>query len=382
MYGPRSVRVGFAAVWDHPAEPTWSYIPWHLRNALTTADPGTEVADVGLDLAPWQERALKLAHVRRLRGPQKSLWRYSPTLFRLASRTFEHRARRAACDAVLQTTPTATVSGLPYFVYHDAGLDALHDHRDPSTGEYPYLPGVPDRTTSRLRRHQREVFCGAAGVFAFSEWLAESLVRRTGVDPARVHVVPPGRNAGSEAGPAGPHPRAEPGAPRRRLLFVGKAFQAKGGDLAMAALERIRARHDAGVTLTIAGPAAPPGDRLPDGVEFLGRVPVHEVEALYHLHDLFVMPSRIEPFGIVFVEALAHGLPCVGRNAFAMPSMIRPGDNGALVDDDDPDRLADTIAGLLADDGVFERVEQQRAGVAAYYSWDRAAREMLEVITR
>ena len=373
------VRLGFGTIWERPPEPTWSYIPWSLRAALRAQ---CDVVDVGLDLDPWQLAALKASHLRHVRGRQRSSWRFSRTLFRLAQRSFEAGAERAACDAVLQAMPLAQVRNAPYFVYHDAGIDALEAHRDPRTGEYPYLPGISARTTRRLREQQRAVFQGADGVFAMSSWLARSLVARTGVDPSRIHVVHPGCNTAliDEAQRDRTHGAPEDGR-RNRLLFIGKAFHAKGGDLVVEAFKLLRASYDPTMTLTIAGPSSVPCE-LPDGVRYLGRVPLSTAASLFQTHDLFVMPSRIEPFGIVFVEALANGMPCIGRDDFEMPVLIQPGRNGDLITRDDVDELAATIVRVLEDDDVYTTCEADRAGVAARFSWQRAAEEMLGVISR
>lgn len=371
------MRLGFGTMWERPPEPTWSYTPWSLRAALREQ---VEVADVGLDLEPWQVAALKVAHLRSLTGANRSTWRFSSALFRLAQRSFEREASRRRCDAVLQAMPLARVRNVPYYVYHDAGIDSLQEHRDPISGDYPFLPGIPARVTTRLQQHQREVFQHAAGVFAMSQWLADSLISRTGVDPSRVHVVNPGCNAALlRPSDSTANPAAQAGARRNRLLFIGKTFQAKGGDLVLDALEILRREHDPTITLTIAGPTALPR-AVPDGVRFLGRIPIAEVTELYRTHHLFVMPSHIEAFGIVFAEALANGVPCIGRDAFAMPSIIRSGVNGDVIGGDDPHELATMIARVLADDEIYRYCDEHRAATAEHYSWPRAAREMLAVM--
>src|SRR5205085_2867806 len=128
------------------------------------------------------------------------------------------------------------------------------------------------------------------------------------------------------------------------------------------------------ITLTLAGPPRwPLPGAVPEGVRFLGAVPLERVRALYREHDLFVMPSRFEPFGIVFAEALAHGLPCVGRDHFAMPELIVPGVGGALIENDDPDDLARAIAATLADDELYAACRGNRTEIARRYSWDSVA---------
>ena len=99
---------------------------------------------------------------------------------------------------------------------------------------------------------------------------------------------------------------------------------------------------------------------------------------LYDTHDLFVMPSRLEGFGIVFAEALSRGL-AVRRdaNAFAMPEMIEPGRNGALVDSLDPVELASVVADTLADDDLYRECWARRKAVADHFTWERMAGDVL-----
>jgi glycosyltransferase involved in cell wall biosynthesis len=133
----------------------------------------------------------------------------------------------------------------------------------------------------------------------------------------------------------------------------------------------------------VAGPDAwPLPGGIPDGVRFLGRLPAGRVAGLYDSHDLLVMPSRLEGFGIVFAEALARGLPCVGRSAFAMPEMIVPGRNGALVGGSNPAELADAVARVLADDTLYETCLTAADEVAAHFTWERAADDALAAVTR
>jgi len=78
------------------------------------------------------------------------------------------------------------------------------------------------------------------------------------------------------------------------------------------------------------------------GVHFLGHQPQPKVARVYNAADLSIVPSRIEPFGLVAVEALACGTPVVATNAGGLPDFINE-EVGALVPVDDPDSLAATI---------------------------------------
>ena len=139
--------------------------------------------------------------------------------------------------------------------------------------------------------------------------------------------------------------------PRRKLLYIGRSsnaagFYRKGGDLVVEAFSILRKEYDPELTLTMAGVRPWPAvQEIPEGVTVLGVCSTDEIRKLYDSHDLFVMPSRQECFGIVFAEAQARGLPCVGRNAYAMPEIIVPGLSGALTPNSNPRELADAIAG-------------------------------------
>lgn len=83
-------------------------------------------------------------------------------------------------------------------------------------------------------------------------------------------------------------------------------------------------------------------------VVFAGHVPEEEKVDYYRLADAFVMPSRGEGFGIVFLEALACGVPVVAGNADAGREVLREGAWGELVDPADPADLARGIRAALA----------------------------------
>jgi glycosyltransferase involved in cell wall biosynthesis len=101
---------------------------------------------------------------------------------------------------------------------------------------------------------------------------------------------------------------------------------------------------------------------------------------MYETHDVFVMPSRMEPYGLVFAEALSRGIPVVARNAYAMPEIVTPGVSGALIERDDPNELAAAIAGVLADDDIHKQCAVRAPQMASYFSWERAARQMVDLI--
>ncbi len=64
------------------------------------------------------------------------------------------------------------------------------------------------------------------------------------------------------------------------------------------------------------------------------------------------MPSLIEAFGIVFLEAMAAGIPVIGSNTGGIPELVKDGENGFLVDPDNHIELTQKILKLLNDDAL------------------------------
>jgi glycosyltransferase involved in cell wall biosynthesis len=261
-------------------------------------------------------------------------------------------------------------------IVQDLSYQLLLDHYGREGA--PHFPTISRQRLERLRDRQQGIYAGASALLPMSRWLADHLIR-SGVPAERVHPVHPGVNAPLAPGTAIPERRRRA---VRRLLFVGRDPHTKGLDLVLAALAGLRrGGFDREVTLTVAGPTGwpYPGD-LPPGVRFLGPVPAGRIGPLLDQHDLFVMPSRLEGFGIAFVEALSRGLPCIGRDAFAMPEIIRPGIGGALVRGWGVEELAATIAATLRDDGLYLRCATEALRVRDHYTWGRAAAQIRDVV--
>ncbi len=367
-------RVGFVCNWDRQPERTWSGTPWHLRSHLREQ---LDVVDLGLTVPTVPRAVLKLASARHLDGRWVTPWKHDRPFERAAEVLIARRAARSRVDAVFQVADLARPS-VPYFTYQDLSYEVLLRE----WGDDPHVVaryfGLPLDAVKRRRDRQHAIYAGATGILVMSEWLAGRVREWSDVPAERVHVVHPGATS-LAAMAGGPRPPARPG-PRRRLLFVGRDFWIKGGDLVLAAVRRLRRSYDPAVTLTIAGPARWPAPEPPDdGVRYIGPVPRGAMAELYDAHDLYVMPSRLEGFGIVFAEALSRGLPCVGRDAFAMPEIIPTG-CGALVTRDGPEELAAAIVGVLEDDAIYERCSARRHELARHFTWSRAAEEVAGVV--
>src|SRR5215207_2850404 len=146
---------------------------------------------------------------------------------------------------------------------------------------------------------------GAQRVICVSEFTAGDVMRRYGVDAARIRVVP---NAPSLPIKTGPAADGEP-----YLLAVGDLRAKKNLRRLVAAWSALGTGH----RLVLAGLGELPG--LPAAVEAVGYVDDERLDALVRGADVLVHPSLYEGFGLVVLEAMARGIPVAAARATALP---------------------------------------------------------------
>jgi len=117
-------------------------------------------------------------------------------------------------------------------------------------------------------------------------------------------------------------------------------------------------------------------------VTFTGFVSDEGLDALYQQVALFAMPSRGEGFGLVYLEAMSRGLPCIGSVHDAAGEVIQDGVTGRLVDQSDREQLAGSIIRILADDGVRRAMGARgRERLEKHFSYDRFARTLTGILS-
>ncbi len=303
--------------------------------------------------------------------PTRTPWKFGRINRAQTARVMRRSAERLGCDAVVTMANDDAPATVPTFAYQDMNFSVALHQVDSASDRFVNVGTRSPAVLRRMANEQRRNYDRIAGILAMSQWFADWLVEHDCIPRERVHVVGGGIN----------HPSSLEKRPARRgrLLFIGEDFHRKAGDELVTAVELLRTGgHN--VTLTIAGPRRwPMSQAPPTWIRFLGHLDGTAIGSLWSDHDLLVLPSRFEAYGIVFSEARAAGLPCVGRRAFAMPELIA--DGGALVEPEDgPETLAQTIAGVLADDALYDRVWEQRAAVRRERSWDAVASRVVAVI--
>ena len=115
---------------------------------------------------------------------------------------------------------------------------------------------------------------------------------------------------------------------------------------------------------------------LADRIIFLGRAPDEEVELLYSIAKVFVMPSISEPFGIVALEAIASRVPTIMSSQSGVSEVIR---NALKVDFWDVQQMADLIAGLLSYSEMNSEISKEAYKELNNITWEKAADEFIQL---
>ena len=232
----------------------------------------------------------------------------------------------------------------------------------------------------RFGRFMRWLYAKAERVVVDSAFAAD-LVADCGVPPEKIAIVHPGLDPVPDVAPD----RAEVVALKRRLdlegkrvmLTVSRVVKRKGHDRAAEALAILKGDYPDLVWVVVGdGP-----DRgyvedlvrsldLCSRVRMIGQRTAAEIDLLYRIADVFVMPSRregidVEGFGIAFVEAALRRLPVVAGNHGGVPEAV--GDSGILVDPHDSQDVAQGIRTMLDNPALARRLGEA--------SRDRAVRE-------
>jgi glycosyltransferase involved in cell wall biosynthesis len=167
-----------------------------------------------------------------------------------------------------------------------------------------------------------------------------------------------------------------------KLLYVGRLVSWKGVHLLIASLAVLRKRLDVRLTVIGDGPQQAELRRLcsalgvAGAVEWLGRLPQHEVLRRYADHDMMVFPSLHDSGGMVVLEAMSRGLPVIALD-LGGPALVVDASCGRLIATHRAGeavvaaRLAQAISEIAADRQVLDGLRAGARRKAARHTWSQ-----------
>jgi len=176
-------------------------------------------------------------------------------------------------------------------------------------------------------------------------------------------------------------------APDERLvLLVGRLVYEKGFQLALEALPGLIERVG-NVRFIVAGSGTAEQELreqatrlgLDDHGTFVGWIGDDVLHSLYRIADLTVVPSIYEPFGLVALEAMASGCPCLVADTGGLREVVPNDDVGLRFHSRDPDSLGQMAERLLTDAGLRDRLVAEASEHVLTFDWADVARQTAEI---
>ena len=177
------------------------------------------------------------------------------------------------------------------------------------------------------------------------------------------------------------------GSSHKTILSVSNLFPTKGIDLNLQAVQRL-VEHHPDLKYQIIGSGPEQGYLkhlvkeldISNQVEFLGQLPHDQVMNLMAECDIFSLPSWQEGFGIVYLEAMAHGKPVIGCQGEGIEDFVVDGETGYLVKPKDVDDLVRVLDDLLAHPHLGTQTgKAARNHVLENYTWESNAHRTLDL---
>jgi glycogen(starch) synthase len=241
---------------------------------------------------------------------------------------------------------------------------------------------------SYIHRIETRMAKRADGVITCSHYMRGHVADVFGIDEQRVHVIPNGIDPEDLVAVDDLDAlRARFAKPQEKLvLLIGRLVYEKGFQVALDALPQLIERLG-GVRFLVAGSGTHEAELkqqakrlgLTEHGTFLGWIGDDVLHSLYRIADLCVVPSLYEPFGIVALEAMASGCPCIVADTGGLREVVPNHDVGLRFRSRDPRSLARHVERVLTDDELRDRLVTEASEHVLRFDWADVARQTLEV---
>jgi len=250
-----------------------------------------------------------------------------------------------------------------------------------------------------LPKSKRDALEAAQRYVAITHFTLDVTIARHRLERRHELILPPTLPKGQAPSPEAGYVKSE-GSSRPMVLTVGRIAASeryKGHDIMLEAWPDVLRRVPEAVYWIVGD-----GDDrrrlesrarelgIGDSVHFAGSVSHEELDVCYDRCCVFAMPARTEldtgvprgeGFGIVFLEAMAHGKPVVGPRVGAPAEFIRSGEHGLLVDPTDSREVAEALIELLEDPARARRMgDAGREWVTHEFSFDRFCKRLRDAL--
>lgn len=372
----KRVRVGFLSSHNYFDRMAFSGALYYMYKALSARD--LEIINLGEPRKPsrWQNLLSRV-------GKNNSSFKvgspgYIDWFTKFASQV-EKQLKKTPCDVIFAPVANRELSffetRIPIVYFSDTTFAILKDL---------YQLKLERQEIEWESKQEFLVISRSSKLVYTSEWAANSAIRDYQAQPAKIEVIPWGANL-DEPPLADDVVRKQPTSPCR-LLFVGRDWHRKGGDVALQTLISLEKMGVDAELVTVGGvlPAEVNHDKL-RVIPYLNKnIPQQrkQLDELFLSSHFFISPTRADCSPLAFGEANAFGLPVLTTDVGGIPTIIQNGKNGYVLPlSATGEDYANLIVKGFSDGTSYERlVRSSREEYDRRLNWNKWAESIHQVI--
>jgi glycosyltransferase involved in cell wall biosynthesis len=363
------MKINICCIGDPLSPKTWSGTPFNICKELEKKNFLGDAFSTNIRL---QGRLSKLADsfLNRYYTGSKDL-----------ERGFLYRYLRAnyarMCTAKSSWTHTLHLGtlDLPFFIaprhqFHYLYIDSTwHLWSTNATN----MSGYKSRLLKHAEQLEKKSYNQAKHIFTISAYVKENLIQHYGIQKEKITV------AGTGRGVIQPY-FGEKDYSKGKLLFTAKdRFEDKGGPLVIEAFKKAYTLNNE-LELIIVGQDDNLQKIKHPGITVYGYLPLNELQALFNDSCLFVMPAGNEPWGLVYLEALACKMPIIGLNKNSFPEISGYGKYGFSVSETS-ESLSNIFITALSNPNLLRKMgDEGQTFCLNKFTWHNTIKTIIDTI--
>jgi len=363
------IKINICSLGDPKDPKTWSGTPYNLYSELLQMDRLASAFDASVSTNKYVHKMISLLSYAYY---FKSIDVGRGILHRnLNAKKIEKETKRSISKLTLHTSSL----GLPFtrlpknekhYLFCDSTWDLWHSSAT-RTGYSKKLLYDADKL-------ERKAYSQMDHIFPISEYVKDNLINHYNISQEKITVV------GTGLGIIKPF-YGEKDYLNGKILFAAKGrFEDKGGPMVLEAF-KIALKSNPNLELTIVGQNQYTQSINLPGVKTHGFIAMEDLQRIFNEHSLFLMPAINEPWGLVYLEALACKMPIVGLNRNSFPEISDFGNYGFGLDEASPKMLAKIMVNAYR---TPEKLAEMGLKAQEYclnkFSWNKTVSTIVEKI--
>jgi glycosyltransferase involved in cell wall biosynthesis len=370
------IKVGFLSSQNYLDKNTFSGTLYYMHRALRAIE--IQVIDLGEPRKPSRWRNFLNRVFKNGDAPKVGSPRYMAESTKFASK-IKKQLRQTPCDVIFAPVAKRELNfietNIPIISLSDATFILFENN---------YQINL-DKEEREWESKQESIAISKASKLVYSsEWAANSAISDYQADAAKIEVIPFGANL--DEPPLATEVVSQKQTSSCRLLFIGRDWSRKGGDIAFQTLTCLNERG-VNAELVVVGATPPPEIKHEKlrVIPYLNKnVPQQrkQLDELFLKSNFFIFPTRADCSPIVICEANAFGLPVFTTDVGGIPTIIKNGRNGYMLPlSASGEDYANLIVEKFSDRGVYENlVRSSREEYDRRLNWNKWAESLHQVI--